>query len=115
MESIVSYTSGLILQRWCVLSAYLVVLTIFQFRDRKNALQMARVARHAVWSAGLVITVHSLSQEVSGLIAQHALFVEGVDVVVTLLIGMLLYQLGCLFETTETQALPVESESREWR
>ena len=115
MQSIVSYTSGLLSQQWYVLSAYLAVLAIFQIRDRKNALQMARVARHAVWSAGLVITVHSLSQEVSGPIAQHALFVEGVHVVVTLLIGMLLYQLGYLFETTETQAAPVENESREWR
>jgi hypothetical protein len=76
---------------------------------------MARVARHAVWSAGLVITVHSFSHEVGGPIAQHAPFVEGVHVVVTLLIGMLLYQLGCLFETTETQAVPVESESHEWQ
>ena len=115
MESIVSYTSGLLSQQWYVLSAYLAVLAIFQFRDRKNALHMARVARHAVWSAGLVITVHSFSHEVGRPIAQGALFVEGVHVLVTLLIGMLLYQLGCLFETTETQAVAVESESREWR
>jgi hypothetical protein len=115
VESIVSYTSDLLSQQWYVLSAYLAVLAIFQFRDRKNALQMARVARHAVWSAGLVITVHSLFQEISGPIAQHALFVEVVHVVVTLLIGVLLYQLGFLFETTETQAFPMASESREWR
>jgi hypothetical protein len=75
MQSIASYTSSLLSQQGHVLSAYLAVLAIFQFRDRKNALQMARVARHAVWSAGLVITVHSLSQEVSGPIAQHALSV----------------------------------------
>ena len=115
MQSIVSYTSSLLLQQGYVLSAYLPVLAIFQFRDRKNALQMARVARHAVWSAGLVITVHSFSEEVSGPIAQHALFVEVVHVLVTLLIGMLLYQLGCLFETTEMQPVPAENESREWR
>ena len=115
MQSIVSYTSSLLSQQGYVLSAYLAVLAIFQFRDRKNALQMARVARHAVWSAGLVITVHSFSQEVGRPIAQHALFVEGVHVLVTLLIGMLLYQLGCLFETTETHAVPVESETHEWR
>jgi uncharacterized protein YhhL (DUF1145 family) len=115
MESIVSYTSSLLSQQGHVLSVYLAVLAIFQFRDRQNALQMARVARHALWSAGLVITVHSFSQEVAGPIAQRALFVEVVHVLVTLLLGMLLYQLGCLFETTETQAVPVESESREWR
>ena len=115
MESIVSYTSGLLSQQWYVLSAYLAVLAIFQIRDRKNALQMARVARHAVWSAGLVITVHSLSQEIGGPIAQHTLFVEVVHVLVTLLIGMLLYQLGCLFETAGMQAVPAENESREWR
>ena len=115
MESIVSYTSGLLSQQWYVLFAYLAVLAIFQFRDRKNALQMTRVARHAVWSAGLVITVHSFSEEISGLIGQYSLFVEVVRVLVTLLIGMLLYQLGCLFETTEMQAVPVENESREWR
>ena len=115
MESIVCYTSGLLSQQWYVLSAYLAVLAIFQIRDRKNALQMARVARHAVWSAGLVITVHSFPHEVSGPMAHHSLFREVVHVLVTLLIGMLLYQLGCLFETTETQAVPVESESREWR
>jgi uncharacterized protein YhhL (DUF1145 family) len=113
MESIVSYTSSLFWQQWYVLSAYLAVLALFQFRDRKNALQMARVARHALWSAGLVITVHSFSQEISGPIAQHALFVVVVHVLVTLLIGMLLYQLGCLFETTETQAVPLESDSHE--
>ena len=115
MQSIVDYTSSLLSQQWYVLSAYLAVLAIFQFRDRKNALQMARVVRHAVWSASLVITVHSFSQEVVGPILQHVLFVEVVHILVTLLIGMLLYQLGCLFETTETQAVPVESESREWR
>jgi hypothetical protein len=115
MESIVSYTSSLFSQQWYVFSAYLAVLAIFQFRDRKNALQIARVARHAVWSAGLVITVHSFSQGVGGPIVQHALFVEAVHVLVTLLIGILLYQLGCLFETTETQAIPVESERHEWR
>jgi uncharacterized protein YhhL (DUF1145 family) len=115
VQSIVSYTSSLLLQQGYVLSAYLAVLAIFQFMDRKNALQMARVARHAVWSAGLVITVHSFSHEVDGPIARHALFVEVVHVLVTLLIGMLLYQLGCLFETTEAQAVPVGSESREWR
>jgi uncharacterized protein YhhL (DUF1145 family) len=115
MESIVSYTSGLLSQQWYVLFAYLAVLAIFQFRDRKNALQMARVARHAVWSAGLVITVHSFSEEISGPIGQYSLFVEVVHVLVTLLIGILLYQLGCLFETTETQAVPVESESHESR
>ena len=115
MESIVSYTSSLLLQQGYVLSAYLAVLTIFQIRDRKNALQMARVARHAVWSAGLVITMHSFSHEVGRPIAEGALFIEGVHVVVTLLLGMLLYELGCFFETTETQAVPVESESREWR
>ena len=113
MESIVSYTSGLLSQKWYVLSAYLAVLAIFQFRDRNNALQMARVARHAVWSAGLVITVHSFSQEVGGPIAPHTLFAGVVHVLVTLLIGILVYQLGCLFETT--QAVPVESKSREWR
>ena len=115
MESIVSYTSSLLSQQGLVLSVYLAVLAIFQFKDRKNALQMARIARHAVWSAGLVITVHSFSQEVGGPIAPHSLFVEVVHVLVTLLIGTLLYQLGCLFETTETQAVPMESESREWR
>jgi uncharacterized protein YhhL (DUF1145 family) len=115
MQSIVSYTSSLLSQQGHVLSAYLAVLAIFLFRDRKNALQMARVARHAVWSAGLVITVHSFCEEVAGPIAQHALFVEVVHVLVTLLIGILLYQLGCLFETTETQAIPVESERHEWR
>jgi uncharacterized protein YhhL (DUF1145 family) len=98
-----------------VLSAYLAVLAIFQFRDRKNALRMARVTRHAVWSAGLVITVHSFSQEVGRPIAQHALFVEFIHVLITLLIGMLLYQLGCLFETTEMPAVPMENESREWQ
>ena len=113
MESIVRYTSSLLSQQGHVLSAYLAVLTIFQIRDRKNALQMARVARHAVWSAGLVITVHSFSREVGGPIAPHTLFVEVVHVLVTLLIGMLLYQLGCLFETTEMQVVPVENESRE--
>jgi hypothetical protein len=115
MQSIVSYTSSLLLQQGYVLSAYLAVLAIFQFRDRKNALQMARVARHAVWSAGLVITVHSFSHEVGGPIARHAVFVEVVHVLVTLLIGILLYQLGWLFETNETQAIPVESDSHEWR
>ena len=108
MQSIVSYTSSLLSQQGHVLSAYLGVLAIFQFRDRKNALQMARVARHAVWSAGLVITVHSFSEEISGLIGQYSLFVEVVRVLVTLLLGMLLYQLGCLFETTETQTVRVE-------
>jgi hypothetical protein len=62
-----------------------------------------------------VITVHSFSQEVGGPIAQHAPFVEVVHVLVTLLSGLLLYQFGCLFETTETHAVPVESKSREWR
>jgi uncharacterized protein YhhL (DUF1145 family) len=113
MESIVSYTSDLLSQQWYVLSAYLAVLAIFQFRDRKNTLRMARVARHALWSAGLVITVHSFSQEISGPIAQDALFVVVVHVLVTLLIGMLLYQLGSLFETTETLPIPVESDSHE--
>ena len=106
MQSIVSYTSSFLSQQGYVLSAYLAVLAIFQFRDRKNALQMARVARHAVWSAGLVITVHSFSEEISGPMAHHSLFREVVHVVVTVLIGMLLYQLGCLFETTETQTVP---------
>jgi uncharacterized protein YhhL (DUF1145 family) len=115
MQSIVSYTSSLFSQQGYVLSAYLAVLALFQFRDRKNALEMARVARHAVWSASLVITVHSFSQEVGRPIAQHTLFVEAVHVLVTLLIGMLLYQLGCLFETTGMQAVPAENESREWR
>ena len=59
MQSIVSLTSSLLSQQGHVLSAYLAVLAIFQFGDRKNALQMARLARHAAWSAGLVITVHS--------------------------------------------------------
>jgi hypothetical protein len=110
MQSIVSFTSELFAQQGHVLPAYLAVLTIFQFRDRKKPLHMGRIARHAVWSAGLVTTVHSFSQEVREPMGNHSLLADVVHVLVTALIGALLYQLGCLFEAEEVQAVAVKSE-----
>lgn len=110
MESIVAFTHNLVTEQAYVLSAYFAVLAILQFRYRRNALHMARVARHAVWAAGLVITVHSFSEEVSSAMAHRSFFADVVHALVTVLIGALLYQLGCLFEADEAQAVPVRSE-----
>ena len=111
MQSIVEVTSNLLAQQWSILSAYFAVLAVFQFRNRRRPLNMARVTRHAVWAAGLVITVHSLSQEVKLLAFEGRVFADTVHVLVTMLIGALLYQLDCLFEKKEEQQAVVESES----
>jgi xanthine/uracil permease len=111
VQSIVEVTSKLLAQQWSILSAYFAVLAVFQFRNRHLPLNMARVARHSVWAAGLVATVHSLSQEVKPLAFEGRVFADTVHVLVTLLIGALLYQLGCLFEKKEEQQAVVESES----
>jgi hypothetical protein len=42
--------------------------------------------------------------------ARHPRFADVVHVLVTVLVGALLYQLGCLFEAKEVQAIAVESE-----
>lgn len=110
MQSIVEVTSSLLAQQWSILSAYFAVLAAFQFRNRHLPLNMAGVTRHAVWAAALVVTVHSLSREVKPVAFEGRVFADTVNVLVTVLIGVLLYQLGCLFEKKEDQQA-VESES----
>jgi hypothetical protein len=111
VQSIVEVTSRLLTQQGLILSTYFAVLAVFQFRNRYLPLNMARVARHAVWAAGLVVTVHSLSQEVKPVAFEGRVFGGTVHVLITLLIGALLYQLGCLFEKKDEQQAAVESES----
>ena len=111
MQSIVEVTSNLLAQQWSILSAYFSVLGAFQFRNRHLPLNMAGVARHAVWAAGLVVTVHSLSREVKPVAFEGRVFAGALHVLITMLIGVLLYQLGCLFEKKEEQQAVVESES----
>ena len=110
MDLIIAFARNVVTDQGYVLAAYFAVLASFQFRYRKSALHMARVARHAVWAAALVITVHSFSLEVSSLMLHGSPFADVVHVLVTVLIGALLYQLGCLFEADEAQAVPVRSE-----
>jgi len=111
VQSIVDVASNLLAQQWSILSAYVAVLAVFQFRNRHLALNMARVARHAVWAAGLVVTVHSLSEEAKPVAFEGRVFADTVHVLVTVLLGALLYQLGCLFEEKEEQQAVVKSES----
>jgi xanthine/uracil permease len=111
VQSIIEVTSNLLALQGSILSAYFAVLAVFQFRNRHLPLNMARVARHSVWAAGLVATVHSLSQEVKPLAFEGRVFADTVHVLVTLLIGALLYQLGCVFEKKEEQRAVVENES----
>jgi ABC-type Na+ efflux pump permease subunit len=111
VQSIVEVTSNLLAQQWSILSAYFAVIALFQFRNRHLPLNMARVARHAIWAAGLVVTVHSLSREVKPLAFESRVFAGTVHVLVTVLGGALLYQLGCLFEKKEEPQAVIESES----
>jgi hypothetical protein len=111
VQSIVEVTSNLLAQQGSILSAYVVVFVVFQFQNRHLPLSMARVARHAVWAAGLVVTVHLLSQEVKPAAFESRVFADTVHVLVTVLIGALLYQFGCLFEKKDEQQAVVESES----
>jgi xanthine/uracil permease len=111
VQSIVEVTNNLLAQQWLILSAYFAVLAAFQFRSRHLPLNMARVARHAVWAAGLVVTVHSLYQEVKPVAFEGRVFADTVHVLVTVLIGALLYQLGYLFEKKEERQAVIESES----
>lgn len=111
MPSIVEVTSNLFAQQRSIVSAYFAVLAAFQFRNRHLPLNMAGVARHAVWAAGLVVTVHSLSEEVKPVAFEGRVFADTVHVLITVLIGALLYQLGCLFEKKDEQQAAVEDES----
>jgi hypothetical protein len=99
----------LVAREWAGLSAYFTILAVLQFRDRHYPLNMARVSRHAVWAAGVVVTVHSLSQQL--IPGEGHFFAETVHVAITLLIGALLYLLGCMFEVRDQQSVAVRSES----
>jgi hypothetical protein len=96
-------------RQWAVLSAYFTILAVLQFHDRHYPLNITRVLRHAVWAASVVMTVRSLSQQL--IPGEGHFFAETVHVAITLLLGALMYLLGCMFELRNEESVALRSES----
>lgn len=110
MQVVAHIVGNWVAQPWTLLSAYFAIFAGFAFRERRQSLVMARVARNAVWSAAIVMTVHSLSMEVTPSLRGGGMITTIIRVGVTLLIGALLYELGCMFEVPQRESAEAKSE-----
>lgn len=85
-------------QEWYVLAAYFGTFVLLEVRKHGERIAMHRVTRHALWSASVVVVVHSLVAAAAMVRKQAVDFVVIDHALVMALTGALLYLLGRMFE-----------------
>jgi len=88
----------MVAQEWHVLTAYFGTLVLLEIRRYGERIAMHRVARHALWSASVVVVLHSIVAGVAMIPRSGLDFVVVDYALVMVLTGSLVYLLGCMFE-----------------
>ncbi|SRR6266851_1680282 len=94
----------MVAQEWHVLTAYFGTLVLLEIRRYGERIAMHRVARHALWSASVVVVLHSIVAAVAMIPRSGLDFVVVDYALVMTLTGSLVYLLGCMFEATPEPA-----------
>jgi hypothetical protein len=99
----------MVAQEWHVLTAYFGTFVLLEIRRYGERIAMHRVARHALWSASVVVVLHSMVAAAATVRRSGLDFVVLDYALVMVLTGSLVYLLGCMFEEAPEPAGPRSS------
>jgi ABC-type uncharacterized transport system permease subunit len=95
----------IIAQEWYVLAAYFSMFVLLEVRRYGERVAMHRVARHALWSASVVVVLHAIVAA-AAMIQRSGIDFAVLDyALVMVLTGCLVYLLGCMFEEAPDPAI----------
>jgi hypothetical protein len=95
----------MVAQEWYVLAAYFGMFVLLELRRYGERIAMHRVARHALWSASVVVVLHAIVAA-AAMIRRSSIDFAVLDyALVMVLTGCLVYLLGCMFEEAPDPAI----------
>jgi hypothetical protein len=98
-------TLEMVAQEWYVLAAYFGTFILLEIRKYGERVAMHRVARHALWSASVVVVLHAIVAA-AAMIRRSGIDFAVLDyALVMVLTGCLVYLLGCMFEEAPDPAV----------